>query len=167
MPCDWTAQITLKLALAMQHAHERGIIHRDLKPSNVLLMSDEIPKITDFGLAKFTTGDDSPSDARSGMTIIFPGVFTELTRMRQDFESIKETANDDVTTTFEDYVVRTEWKKKIGTPNAEDEQRLDEIRQFVQEALRQASLDLPGESQVREKLDQIGSDHGHAPVHGS
>ena len=60
MPSDWTAQITLKLALAMQHAHERGIIHRDLKPSNMLLMSDDIPKVTDFGLAKFTTGDDSP-----------------------------------------------------------------------------------------------------------
>ncbi len=52
MPCDWTADISVKLALAMQHAHDRGIIHRDLKPSNVLLMSDDIPKITDFGLAK-------------------------------------------------------------------------------------------------------------------
>jgi serine/threonine protein kinase len=56
MPCDWTAHICLKLAPAMQHVHERGIIHRDLKPSNVLLMSDDIPKITDFGLAKFTRG---------------------------------------------------------------------------------------------------------------
>jgi serine/threonine protein kinase len=27
MPCDWTADVCLKIALAMQHAHERGIIH--------------------------------------------------------------------------------------------------------------------------------------------
>jgi serine/threonine protein kinase len=91
------------------------------------------------------------------MTIIFPGGFTELTRMREDFESIKETANDDVTTTFEDYVVRTEWKMKIGTPSPEDEQRLDEIGQFIREAHLQASLDLSGESQIREKLTKSGA----------
>ena len=77
--------------------------------------------------------------------------------MKKDFERIKETANDDLTTTFEDDVIRTEWKRKIGTPSAEDEQRLDEIGQFIQEALRQASLDLPGESQILEKLTKSGA----------
>ena len=87
MSCDWTAQTCLKLALAMQHAHERGIIHRDLKPSNVLLMSDDIPKITDFGLAKFTTEYDPEM-----MTIGIPRDFTDLTvMMKKDFERIKET----------------------------------------------------------------------------
>ena len=62
-----------------------------------------------------------------------------------------------MTTTFEDYVVRTEWKKRIGTPSAEDERRLDDIRQFIQEALRQASLDLPGDSQILGKLTQSGA----------
>ena len=153
MPCDWTAQITLKLALAMQHAHERGIIHRDLKPSNVLMMSDGIPKITDFGLAKFTMEYDPEM-----MTIGIPMDFTDLTlSMKKDFERIKETASDDLTTTFQDSVIRMEWEKKIGTPNAEDERRLDEIRQFIQEALRQASLDLPKGSQVREKLTKSGA----------
>lgn len=71
MPCDWTAQITLKLALAMQHAHEQGIIHRDLKPANVLFMSDDIPKITDFGLAKFTMEYDRE--------MINKGILSELT----------------------------------------------------------------------------------------
>ena len=92
------------------------------------------------------------------MTIGIPSDFTDLTvMMKKDFERIKETANDDLTTTFEDDVVRTEWKKRIGTPSAEDERRLDDIRQFVQEALRQASLDLPGDSQILEKLTQSGA----------
>ncbi len=153
MPCDLAADISLKLALAMQHAHERGIIHRDLKPSNVLLMSDDIPKVTDFGLAKFTTVHDPEM-----MTIGIPSDFTDLTVMvKEDFDRIKDTANDELTTTFDGDVLRSEWKRKLGTPSPEDEERLDEIGQFIQEALRQASLDSPGESQVLEKLTKSGA----------
>jgi formylglycine-generating enzyme required for sulfatase activity/tRNA A-37 threonylcarbamoyl transferase component Bud32 len=36
----------------LEHLHKRQIIHRDLKPANILLQGD-IPRITDFGIAKF------------------------------------------------------------------------------------------------------------------
>jgi serine/threonine protein kinase len=150
-PCDWTAQVTLKLALAMQHAHERGIIHRDLKPANVLLMSDDLPKITDFGLAKFRTPDGDHSDAREFLTIQIPDVFAEPPPEARDPVKMKESA-DEEGMTLDDYAIRTEWNEKIGTPGVEDEQRFNAIRQFIQDALHQASSELPGESLVRDHL---------------
>lgn len=40
------------IARALGYAHSRGVIHRDIKPSNILIGHDQVPKLTDFGLAK-------------------------------------------------------------------------------------------------------------------
>jgi serine/threonine protein kinase len=146
--CDWTADVCLKLALAMQHVHERGILHRDLKPSNVLIMADDIPKITDFGLAKFTPQYDAEM-----MTVAIPQDFTDFTEIvMRDSTFADENAREDRTTTFDEDTLLSEWEKRIGTPRIEDEHRLDAIREFIQEAVHQASLDLFAESQVLANL---------------
>jgi len=49
--------LMIKLADAVQHAHERGVIHRDLKPANVLMADGGQPKILDFGIARATGSD--------------------------------------------------------------------------------------------------------------
>jgi WD40 repeat protein len=46
------AQIGRQVASALAHAHAHGIVHRDIKPSNLLLDTDGVVWVSDFGLAK-------------------------------------------------------------------------------------------------------------------
>jgi len=38
------------------YPHETGLVHRDLKPHNDLFIRPDVPKVSDFGLAKVITG---------------------------------------------------------------------------------------------------------------
>jgi serine/threonine protein kinase len=53
---EQAADICAQVAEGLDFAHAKGIVHRDVKPANIILLEGNRAKITDFGIAKITSG---------------------------------------------------------------------------------------------------------------
>jgi serine/threonine protein kinase/tetratricopeptide (TPR) repeat protein len=61
-----------KVCTAVAYAHRNLIVHRDLKPSNILVTTDGIPRLLDFGIAKILADDEESLNQTSGLSPCTP-----------------------------------------------------------------------------------------------
>jgi len=61
----FSLDIVRQVARGLKHAYAHGLIHRDIKPANIMITTEKVAKICDFGLAR---------DLESDVTATKPGV---------------------------------------------------------------------------------------------
>lgn len=57
IPLDRIKEIAYQILKALQFLHSHSIIHRDVKPENLLVSSNGLLKVCDFGFARSLQGN--------------------------------------------------------------------------------------------------------------
>ncbi len=73
LPIDEAKRFACQIIDGVCAAHQRGILHRDLKPANIFISkkgSEPVVKVADFGLAKFTEGEDEADNITKTMQVM-------------------------------------------------------------------------------------------------
>jgi HAMP domain-containing protein/predicted Ser/Thr protein kinase len=85
LPIPVTLTVAKQLCRALEIAHDEGVIHRDIKPQNMVVQSDGVLKVMDFGIARLAKRKEGVTQA--GMVVGTPEYMAPEQLMGDDIDA--------------------------------------------------------------------------------
>ncbi len=154
----WLRDYFLPVLNGVQALHELGIVHRDLKPENILL-DHGVPKIADFGLARFNRaiGVTDSGEILGSLLYVSPEQFVDLQNAdeRSDIYALGRILYEAMCGTITRKVMPM---SSVGLPQSHRPffQRLDRI---VRKATAEKKEERPASVQIlRQEIERLAND---------
>ncbi len=136
-----------QVCASVQYAHQNLIVHRDIKSGNILVNSEGVPKLLDFGIAKLVDQDNSNM---SSLSIDLSQTLPHLRPMTLDYASPEQVRGDTITTATDVYSLGVLLYKLLSgkMPHGNDAHSFATMQYAIreQEPLRPSLAVMSGES---------------------